>query len=222
MTANEVPAQSFWDDVWAGTKGGDFWKEVAPEVVEIISAYPSDTKPDVLDLGCGLGRNTIAFARAGYRVTATDLSPNAVERLRNWADELGLKIETRVCAFTDEAFPPNSFDIVVSVNVLYHGLEAQFVQAVEDVRSWLRPGGVFYFTCPTLEDGEYGKGKQLAPHTFALEPGHIHYAADWDTLTGFLDGFNVVSCRKRDHRWEKNGEPQFSSRWLVLAEKQES
>jgi SAM-dependent methyltransferase len=40
----------------------------------------------LLDLGCGTGLDAVAFARRGYRVTATDWSPRMVERTRERAE----------------------------------------------------------------------------------------------------------------------------------------
>jgi len=78
---------------------------------------------------------------------------------------------------------------------------------------------VFYFTCPTRQDGDYGKGKELAPHTFELEPGHYHYCADGADLDALLVGFREVSRKRREHQWKKDGIPTFSSRWQVLVQR---
>lgn len=212
-------SRDFWDSVWNKEENRDFWTHVDPEVTRLMASESPHQRPAVLDLGCGLGRNAIAFAQAGYCVTATDVSASAVSHLRQWAGRLGLTVQTHVCPFTADAFPPEMFDIVLSVNVIYHGLPADFARVVGNVRYWLRHRGLFYFTCPTLEDGEYGKGRQVARNTFELEPGHVHFCAGWDDLAPLLDGLRLVSCNKREHRWEREGVGQFSSRWQVLVEK---
>ncbi|HJU25734.1 MAG TPA: methyltransferase domain-containing protein, partial [Rhodanobacteraceae bacterium] len=44
----------------------------------------------LLDLGCGTGIDAVAFARRGYRVTATDWSPRMVERTRARAEHAAI------------------------------------------------------------------------------------------------------------------------------------
>jgi SAM-dependent methyltransferase len=214
-------ARGFWDDLWGDGEGRDFWKRVAPEIVELIESQSPEERPNVLDLGCGLGRNAIAFAEAGFHVTASDFSSRAVEHLRGWASERGLSIETIVSGFDEDIFAPESFDIIVSVNVLYHGHREQSVRSIGNVREWLKPGGLFYFTFPTRDDGEMDLDKEIAPNTFELDPGHVHYCADEDDLEEFLEGFRVLSRTRKGHHWmDGDGTRKFSSRWRVLAEKE--
>jgi SAM-dependent methyltransferase len=213
-------AQGFWDELWGDGEGRDFWKRVAPEIVELIESQSPKERPEVLDLGCGLGRNAIAFAEAGFRVTATDFSPRAVDHLSRWASERGLSIETIVSGFDEDIFAPESFDIIVSVNVLYHGHREQSIRSIANVREWLKTSGLFYFTVPTREDGEMDPEKEIAPNTFELDPGHVHYCADEEDLREFLEGFRVLSRTRKDHDWvDRQGSHRFSSRWRVLAEK---
>ena len=108
---------------------------------------------------------------------------------------------------------------MVSINVIYHGNREQAARAIDNIRRWLKPGGIFYFTMVSREDGEYGKGKELAPHTFELDPGHMHYHADQDDLDEMLSGFKILSRTRHEHTYEKQGSPLFSSRWQVLVEK---
>ena len=41
---------------------------------------------DILDAGCGSGRDALAFHRAGYRVTAFDASPEMCRMARQYTD----------------------------------------------------------------------------------------------------------------------------------------
>ncbi|WP_310604630.1 class I SAM-dependent methyltransferase [Anaerosporobacter sp.] len=56
----------------------------------------------VLDLACGDGRNSIYLAEQGYLVDAIDFSAEALSRLKYFADELKLQIETLLVDLTLE------------------------------------------------------------------------------------------------------------------------
>lgn len=80
--------RSAWFDAVYETAGGDAaavpWADLAPkaELVDWLDAHPGRGQLAV-DVGCGLGDNAEALARAGYRATGFDLSPKAVE----WAQQ---------------------------------------------------------------------------------------------------------------------------------------
>ena len=57
----------FWEGVWSKEENRDFWTRVDPEVARLAATLSPQERPDVLDLGCGLGRNAIAFAQADTR-----------------------------------------------------------------------------------------------------------------------------------------------------------
>jgi SAM-dependent methyltransferase len=216
-------SENQWEGYWADEEHHGSWERPAPEVIDLIGTQSPDERPDVLDLGCGLGRHAIVFAQAGFRVTATDRSETAVAHLRDWAGKLGLSLITKVCSVLDEIAPPASFDIVLSYNVIYHGRREEFAQAIAHVRALLRPGGLFFFTCPTREDGKYGYGEEVAPHTFrctkSITPGDIHYFSDEADLDELLRGYRIVSQGRDEQYWDNEGVRQFGSNWLVLAER---
>ena len=215
-----------WEAYWGKEEEHEWWERPDQDVLDLIRAQPPGERPKVLDLGCGLGRHAIAFAQAGYRVTATDASSRAIEHLTQWARDLGLDIATKVCDMLDQGFPPASFDIVISYNVLYHGHREQFARAIAHVHELLRPGGAFFFTCPTRQDGKYGYGTCVAPHTFlaakSVTPGDIHYFADKADLDALLAGFRLLWRKRDEGHWDNQGVQQFYSNWHVLAEKRPS
>src|SRR5579884_1859866 len=57
----------------------------------------------VFDLACGDGRNAIYLARAGFDVTAVDISDVALERLRKFAESHAVSISTRQRDLDDHA-----------------------------------------------------------------------------------------------------------------------
>jgi predicted nicotinamide N-methyase len=78
----------------------------------------------VVELGCGLALPSIAAARAGATVLATDADPEAVELVTRNAELNGVELEAAVvdwtsAAATDELAGRGPFDLVLAADVLY-------------------------------------------------------------------------------------------------------
>ena len=69
----------------------NIWKIPSIESYYLVNRWLSLGFKDFLDLGCGLGRHTVLFASNEFNVSAFDISENAIERTKNWIDELNLK-----------------------------------------------------------------------------------------------------------------------------------
>lgn len=71
----------------------------------------------VLDVGAGTGFLSLLLARAGYEVSALDLSPGMLHRLRDNAESAGVHVTTHE---GDAVHPPaGSFDAVVERHLLW-------------------------------------------------------------------------------------------------------
>lgn len=73
----------------------------------------------LLDVGCGAGREAIAFAELGFEVVGIDLAEKMIERARTLAVERGVKVEFYVGSVTECEFPPESFDYVFFSRAVY-------------------------------------------------------------------------------------------------------
>ncbi len=216
-------SRSNWDSHWEQESQRDYWQEPAKEVIRLKDRLDSRKIHDVLDLGCGIGRHTILFAESGFNVTAVDDSQNALDILSRKASEKELHIDCIRGSFTEEIFPKDSFDLVMAYNVLYHGYRNDFNKGAGLVHKYLRPAGLFFFTCPTRRDAKYENGEKMAENTYrplnSVHPGDIHYFADEGDIADFLRDFNSYSLDVEEHYWDNNGVMQFSSSWCVLADK---
>ena len=103
----------------------------------------------VLDCACGIGTQTLGLAGAGYRVHATDISPEAVRRAESEARARGVAATFGVADMRrlDEAVE-GPFDVVISAdNALPHLLtDEDLAAALAAIRAVLGSGGLFLAT----------------------------------------------------------------------------
>lgn len=106
---------------------------------EMMTALPS--APIILDIGCGPGRQTIELLRLSRgRVTALDLLPRMMERVREAAEQAGLadRLETVLRDMNDMEFEPSSFDIVWSEGAIYF---LGFEKGLRKMKEYVKSGG---------------------------------------------------------------------------------
>jgi|WetSurMetagenome_2_1015567.scaffolds.fasta_scaffold370481_2 tellurite methyltransferase len=210
-----------WDLYWGNETDRTYWLKPEDSIVKLARILDDTSVRNVLDLGCGIGRHALYFSRLGYRVTAVDSSSPALSDLNRQARQHRLDVDIVQGSYLDDLFKEGSFDLVLSFNVIYHGSRETMTDAIELTKKWLKPGGFFYFTCPSVRDGKFGDGKLVAPDTYrplnSLHPGDIHFFAGREVLIDMLNGMEILSQELDEHYWDNKGQQQFSSYWRVLA-----
>jgi len=97
----------------------------------------------VLELGCGIGTDTVNFARAGANVTACDLSPASIDLARQHADVMGVADNVSFVVANGEELhehlPIEPYDLVYSFGVVHHSPHPDVV--VRELGRYLAPGG---------------------------------------------------------------------------------
>jgi 2-polyprenyl-3-methyl-5-hydroxy-6-metoxy-1,4-benzoquinol methylase len=96
----------------------------------------------VLDIGCGIGTDTINFARRGAQVTTVDLSEKSLELARTRASVFGLQDQIRFCPGDAEELsrfvPVEPYDLIYSFGVIHHTPHPDVV--LGQLRQYTRPG----------------------------------------------------------------------------------
>ncbi|MBD3168855.1 MAG: methyltransferase domain-containing protein [candidate division Zixibacteria bacterium] len=114
---------------------------------------------EVLDLGCGDGRNTLYLAQQGIPVTALDTSDIGLDKLMGIAVDRGIDhLITPVCADVRRwNYPIRKFDLLVAITIFDHLEPSQAVPAFIEAVSSIRSHGTILSKVHTTED-----------------PGHTH------------------------------------------------
>ena len=164
----------------------------------------------VLDLGCGIGRHTVALSRMGFTVTATDVSPSGLASCAAWLAREGLSATLVRHEMETFPFPNSAYDGLIAYNVIYHTTVVGMQQVLAEIHRVLRPGGQFYTTVIARDedniafyraDVEAGKCQEIEPFTFIYlhdAPGdkHLpHHYCDEVELRALLAGFVVDDLR---------------------------
>ena len=93
----------------------------------------------LLEIGCGIGVDSVQLARCGFQVTGIDLTQSAIDVAKSHARHRGLDIDFRLGNAETLHFPDGQFDIVYSFGVLHHTPDMQ--KAIAEVHRVLKPKG---------------------------------------------------------------------------------
>ena len=94
----------------------------------------------LLEIGCGMGYDSLELLRRGVLVTATDLTPNAVELTKRHFETEDLHAEeVRTANALDLPFADSTFDAVWANGVLH--ATGDTPRAIQEARRVLKPGG---------------------------------------------------------------------------------
>ena len=181
------------------------------------SGKTTDQAIEILDLGCGYGRDAKYLANAlNCRIVGIDNSSKAVEMAKGSlpADlEARVRFECRDFSQTDHG----KFDIVFASN-FYHLLRAaERPKFVDTVKRNLKPGGsLFLSTLSTRDPEHFGKGKPVAdePNSFQDEK-FLHFCSRQELESDF--DFLAIDELSEHEYYEprSNGEVHHHILWIL-------
>lgn len=133
----------------------------------IAKRYPDFAPADILDCGCTVGHNTLAWKRSfpNAHVHGVDVSSSVLRYAHARAGSLGLAADFHQMDATALAFPDNSFDVVFSSMFLHELSVADIRRFMAEAHRVLRPGGLLV-------------NMELPPNE-ALNP-YDQFYLDWD------------------------------------------
>lgn len=135
----------FYDKIYAERKPSQHeWVAgtASPELVKFVWDGTLQPGMDVLEIGCGVGTESVFMACRGMNVSGVDLSNSAVALCNKLADFYGVKANFQQGSALDLPFEEGKFDAVCDQGVFHHlPDEARDVYA-QSVSRVLKPGGM--------------------------------------------------------------------------------
>ena len=127
-----------------------------------VKAFTREGARDVLELGPGQGRDTLALLDSGLRVNALDYATDVLTSLQESADARGVGHQLEVLAHDVRdplPLPDGAVDGVYSHMLFNMALSTvELDELAREVHRVLRPGGLHIYTVRHTGDAHYGTG----------------------------------------------------------------
>lgn len=154
----------------------------------------------ILDVSCGIGTQAIGLARLGYNVTASDLSPEVIERAKIEATTRNVPIAFSVADMRSaHDHHATVFDLVLSAdNSVPHLLsDIDILTAFRQFHACTRPGGGCIVTVRDYEKEDLSK-QQVKPYGIREVDG-VRWIA-WQVWDPHLPTYDVTIYFVEDRR----------------------
>lgn len=135
---------SEYKNIFDNEKTHFFYVSTHDLVISLIRKWLPAKKLNILDAGCGTGGLAEKLKRLGS-VRGIDFSGEAIK----FAKERGIQV--RWASIEKIPFPNNYFDIVTSIDVLYHLKVKNDIRALGEIRRVLKPKGILILRVPANE-----------------------------------------------------------------------
>lgn len=133
-----------WDDRYQQDSPPP-WEDLEPhtEFCQFVLRHLDPTLPS-LEVGSGLGHNAVYLAQQGLSLTASDISPSAVQQIQSLAHDRGLALPAKVVDVTETSHLKHAFAGVMDKGC-FHSFFSQKsrVEFVQCIHQLLTDDGVW-------------------------------------------------------------------------------
>jgi SAM-dependent methyltransferase len=155
--------QHHWNQTFAELETNkpvyDDWLDKHSVLLGVTKGIP------IIDLGCGVGCDTLYLTERGYKVISCDLSDEALQRVRRNIPEA---VTQQLNLLEPLPFDTNSAQVIIADLSLHYFSWDDTVAIVSELKRVLKSGGSLLCRLNSVNDTEFGAGQgvELEPHYY--------------------------------------------------------
>ena len=154
---------------------------------------------NIIELGAGLGRDSIFFAKNNIKIQALDYSSSGIEIINHKIkrDNLSNYISTKLFDVREKLpFKDNSIDACYSHMLYCMALTIADLQKLNnEIHRILKPNGLNIYTVRHTNDGDYKNGKHIGEDLYENDGFIVHYFSE-EKVNSLLNGFKNIYLEK--------------------------
>lgn len=182
-------------EFWSGTKDHDVSQNYAAFLAACLQGKAEGVSLDILDFGCGPGRDLCYFKSLGHRPVGLDGCADFCRMARNYSG-----CEVLQQGFLRLQLAPQSFDGIFANASLFHVPSGELPRVLRELHAALRTDGILFSSNPRGQ-GEGWSGSRFS-HWMEFDVSERY----WQEA-----GFEIV-----DHYYRPSGLPCAEQPWLAL------
>ena len=145
---------------------------------------------NIIDLGCGDGRDSIYFYNRGLNVTAFDFSEISINKPQSQVKGINYIIED----IRNINFKENTFDVIYAHLSLQYFDDEATAKIFEKLYRILKKDGYIFIKCKSTQDYLCGKGEKIGENMW--KEGLVRHFFTKEFMTESLKNFRVIRIRK--------------------------
>ena len=209
----ELKKLGYWNDIYS--KQNYFGTGPTILALEAHELIKNNSITNILELGCGQGRDSLFFANFGHNVIATDISENAINSVKKIKNEQNIgNLELHL---HDSLNPFNFTDL--KFELIYSNLALQFFNLkqlsgiLSNIKKIMKPNSFFLFSTKKSGDKYFNFGNKLSENSFEYN-GITRFFFNKSELENILKNhFTIISFEDDSH---VNSDKTESVWWKIL------
>jgi len=154
---------------------------------------------NIIELGAGLGRDSIFFAKNNIKIQALDYSSSGIKIINHKIkkDNLSNYISTKLFDVREKLpFKDNSIDACYSHMLYCMALTTKDLEKLNnEIHRILKPNGLNIYTVRHTNDGDYKNGKHIGEDLYENDGFIVHYFSE-EKVNSLLKGFKKITLEK--------------------------
>ena len=199
MDQNELDQQSqHWEKNFSN-KPEMFGLEPSISAKKALNFFKEKKINNIIELGAGLGRDSIFFAKNNIKIQALDYSSSGIEIINHKIkrDNLSNYISTKLFDVREKLpFKDNSVDACYSHMLYCMALTTKDLEKLNnEIHRILKPNGLNIYTVRHTNDGDYKNGKHIGEDLYENDGFIVHYFSE-EKVNSLLNGFKNIALEK--------------------------
>jgi len=169
-----------------------FGLEPSKPAINALKIFKNNKANKIVELGAGLGRDSIYFAKNSIHVEALDYSQSGIKNINQKIikNNLSNLIKTKFFDVRKKLpFKNNSIEGVYSHMLYCMALTTSDLESLnKEIHRILKPGGINIYTVRHTNDGDYKKGIHRGEDMYENDGFIVHFFSK-NKIKSLLDGF---------------------------------
>jgi len=153
----------------------------------------------IVEIGAGLGRDSIFFAKNSIHTTALDYSPSGIKVINQKTNKENLSnyISTKLFDVREKLpFEDSSVEACYSHMLYCMALTSSDLEKLNnEILRILKPGGINIYTVRHINDGDFQNGTHRGEDLYENDGFIVHYFSE-EKVNSLLNGFKNISLEK--------------------------